>query len=90
MINIKKIVYFTIGFLSVSFIFGLITAMLLKTEEYELFVEVWGIIYLLIYLLFPMIYHGKIAEKIPNKYVMFAIFYLIVFINFFCFIAYQS
>lgn len=84
--NVKKIIYFTIGFLSVSFILGITTAILLKTDDYELFAEVWGIIYLLIYLLFPFIYRGKIAEKIPNKYVMFFILYLIVFTMFFLFL----
>lgn len=85
MINIKKIVYFTIGFLSVPFILGIITAMLLKTEEYELFAKVWGIVYLLIYLLFPMSYRGRIAEKVQNKYIMFAILYSVAFAIFFLF-----
>ena len=85
MINIKKIVYFTIGFLSVSFILGITTAILLKTEEYDLFAEVWGIIYLVIYLLFPIIYRGRIAEKVPNKYIIFVLLYLIAFIIFFLF-----
>lgn len=85
MINIKKIVYFTIGFLSVSFILGITTAILLKTEEYDLFAEVWGIIYLVIYLLFPIIYRGRIAEKVPNKYIIFVLLYLIAFMIFFLF-----
>ena len=75
--SIKKIVYFTTGILMIPFTLGLITSWALKSEDYERYVGFWGSVYILIYILFPVIYRGKVAEKISNKYIMFLVFYLI-------------
>ena len=49
----------------------------LKSEDYERYMGFWGSIYLLIYILFPVVYRSKVAEKVSNKYIMFLILYLI-------------
>ena len=73
----KKIVYFTTGILMIPFTLGLITSWALKSENYERYMGFWGSIYLLIYILFPVVYRSKVAEKVSNKYIMFLILYLI-------------
>ena len=75
--SIKKIVYFTTGILMIPFTLGLITSWALKSDDYERYVGFWGSVYILIYILFPVIYRGKVAEKVSNKYIMFLVFYLI-------------
>lgn len=75
--SIKKIIYFTTGILIVPFTLGIVTSWLLNSDDYERYVGFWGSVYILIYILFPVIYRGKVSEKISNKYIMFLIFYLI-------------
>lgn len=82
MTYLKKVVYFTVGVLLVPFILGLITLWLVGSEDYETFYGFWCGVYLLIYIFFPFVYRGKIAQKIPNKYVMYAILYSVMGILF--------
>lgn len=71
----RKIVYFIIGILVVPAVFGMATSYFFGSDDYETFVGFWGVVYLLIYLLFPLIYRGKIVQKISNRYMMYAIPY---------------
>ena len=71
--SIKKIVYFTTGILMIPFTLGLITSWALKSDDYERYVGFWGSVYILIYILFPVIYRGKVAEKVSNNPVQYAL-----------------
>ena len=76
-IDMRKIVYFITGILVVPAVFGMATSYFFGSDDYETFVGFWGSVYLLVYLLFPLIYRGKIAQKIFNRYMMYAILYAI-------------
>lgn len=75
--NLKKIIYFTLGILIIPFTLAIASTYLFNDDNYELFHGFWGSAYLPIYLLFSVIHRGKIAQKIPNKFVLFAILYTI-------------
>ena len=62
----KKIFLFIIGFFLIPTILGSTTAYLFNLENYETYVGFWGSIYLLIYIIFPFIFRGKIKQSILN------------------------
>lgn len=74
----KKIFLFIIGFFLIPTILGSATAYLYNMENYETYVGYWGSIYLLIYILFPLIYK-KIKTKI-NKYLLYCLIYSALFV----------
>lgn len=75
----KKIFLFIIGFFLIPTILGSATAYLYNPENYETYIGYWGSIYLLIYIIFPLIYQDKITQNI-NKYTLYALIYLILFL----------
>lgn len=75
----KKIFLFIIGFFLIPTILGSATAYLHNMENYETYVGYWGSIYLLIYILFPLIYRDKIKQKI-NKYAFYVLLYSLLFV----------
>ncbi len=75
----KKIFLFIIGFFLIPTILGSATAYLYDMENYETYVGYWGSIYLLLYIIFPLIYRGKIKHKI-NKYTFYALLYSFLFV----------
>ena len=75
----KKIFLFIIGFFLIPTIMGGITVLLFNPENQETYISFWGSIYLLIYILFPFIFRGKIKQSI-NQYAFFAIIYTLLFL----------
>ena len=75
----KKILLFIIGFFLIPTLLGSATAYLFNPENYETYVGFWGSIYLLIYIVFPLIYRDKIKQKI-NKYTFYALLYSFLFV----------
>ncbi len=75
----KKIFLFIIGFFLIPTILGSATAYLYNMENYETYVGYWGSIYLLVYILFPLIYRNKIKHKI-NKYTFYVLLYSLLFV----------
>ena len=73
----KKIISFIIGFFLIPSILGSATAYLFNQENYETYISFWGSIYLVIYILFPLLYSSKIKQRI-NKYPFFAILYIVL------------
>ena len=62
----KKIMFFIIGFFIVPMIMGGITAFVFNPQDYELYAGFWGSVYLLIYIIFPLLYRPKIKQKMSN------------------------
>lgn len=77
----KKIFLFIIGFFLIPTILGSTTAYLFNLENYETYVGFWGSIYLLIYIIFPFIFRGKIKQSI-NKYIFYTVIYTLLFLIF--------
>ena len=44
-------------------IMGGITAFVFNPQDYELYAGFWGCVYLLIYIIFPLLYRPKIKQK---------------------------
>ncbi len=74
----KKIIFFIIGFFIVPMIMGGITAFVFNPQDYELYAGFWGCVYLLIYIIFPLLYRPKIKQKM-NKSAFYALVYAILF-----------
>lgn len=75
----KKIFLFIIGFFLVPAILGFATAYLFNMENYETYVGFWESVYLLIYVIFPFIFRGKIKQSV-NKYIVYTIIYALMFL----------
>lgn len=86
MIRFKKILYFILGFFLVPATLGMISCWLLDPANCETYVSYWGSVYLFTYLLFPFIRKIKIFQNISNKYVIFAVCYLLMVILFLMFL----
>ncbi len=77
----KKIIFFIIGFFLIPTALSSATAYLFAPENYETYIGFWGSIYLAVYILFPLIYSGKI-KQFTNKYIFYALIYALLFFVF--------
>ena len=75
MLNLKKIGYFIIGLIVIPFIFSVIFAFG-TNSDYEDSIDFFGGMYLICYLLFPLLYRGKLQNITQNKYVFYGLLYL--------------
>lgn len=75
----KKIIFFIIGFFIVPMIMGGITAFVFNPQDYELYAGFWGSVYLLIYIIFPLLYRPKIKQKM-SKPAFYVLIYAVLFI----------
>ena len=75
MTMLKKIVYFILGLIIVPFGVGL-PFLFLGSDVYEDAIEFFGGVYLIIYLLFPLLYRKKLQKFIPNRYVFYGVLYI--------------
>lgn len=75
MLNLKEICSFIAGLIVVPFVFSLIFAFL-TTSDYEDSIDFFWGMYLIVYLLFPLLYRGKLKNIIINKYVFYGLLYL--------------
>lgn len=75
MLNFKKICYFITGLVFIPLVFSAICAFI-TTSDYEDNIDFFGGMYLIVYLLFPLLYRGKLKNIIINKYVFYGLLYL--------------
>ena len=75
MLNLKKICYFIIGLVFIPLVFSAICAFI-TTSDYEDNIDFFGGMYLIVYLLFPLLYRGKLKNIFINKYVFYGLLYL--------------
>ena len=81
MINFKNIGFFVAGIYLVPLILSFLTAILLKVD-YTDFMGLFGVMYVLIYILFPCFYQGKIKDKISNRYTLYFILFYILLLGY--------
>ena len=74
--RLKKAFLFILGFMVVPRFLSAVIMQALNREELDLLSGFFAIIYLLIYFSFPVLYRGKIREKIPNRYLFYVLLYL--------------
>ena len=73
--RLKKVFLFILGFVFVPFILGKIFSLVIGCEDYK-GIHFFGLVFFLIYVIFPFLYRGKIREKIPNRCLFYALLYL--------------
>ena len=75
MAMLKKIAYFILGLFVVPLAVGL-PFLSFGARTYEDSIGFFGGVYLIIYLLFPLLYRKKLQKFIPNKYVFYGVLYI--------------
>ena len=75
MTMLKKIAFFILGLIVVPLGVGL-PFLFLGSDIYEDAVEFFGGVYLIIYLMFPLLYRKKLQEFISNRYVFYGVLYI--------------
>lgn len=75
MAMLKKIAFFILGLIVVPLGVGL-PFLFLGSDIYEDAIEFFGGVYLIIYLLVPLLYHKKLQEFISNRYVFYGVLYI--------------
>lgn len=78
--QLKKILKFVLGLFIIPMIISL-PFLVLGVDCYADAAGFFGLVYFVIYLLFPLLYRNKIQTIIPNKYM----FYIVLYIPFFVF-----
>lgn len=73
--KLKKIIYFILGLLTIPYLIGLPLSVILQIDM-DAIVDYFGGVYLIVYVLFPLIYRQRIREYFPNKYLFFILLYL--------------
>lgn len=75
--RLKKVLYFILGQIMVPLICGVLNAAIFGHECFEYFYIYFSVVYIISYLLFPVLYGGNTAKLISNKYVFYVMVYLI-------------
>ncbi len=75
MAMLKKIAFFILGLIVVPLGVGL-PFLFLGSDIYEDAIEFFGGVYLIIYLLVPLLYRKKLQEFISNRYVFYGVLYI--------------
>ena len=76
----RTLFYFILGWLSIPTILSLTTLFVLDLKKGMTF---WNIIYLINYIIFPLLYRNNIPQKFPNKYLFYGIIYLVLSLIFY-------
>ena len=76
----RTLFYFILGWLSIPTILSLTTLFVLDLKKGMTF---WNIIYLISYIIFPLLYRNNIPQKFPNKYLFYGIIYLVLSLIFY-------
>lgn len=76
MYRLKKIFYFLAGLILFPVIAGLILHWGFGYDDDYRYANFWGFAYFLVYLIFSFLYKGKVREKIPNRYIFYALLYI--------------
>lgn len=80
MVRLKKIFYFILGWLSVPAVLSFSTLLIWDLKKG---ISFWSLVYLVAYILFPILYKNNISQRFPNKFVFYGILYLILSVIFF-------
>lgn len=73
--KLKKVFLFVLGGVLIPFILGKILSLVVGCEDYQ-GINFFGLVFFLIYFIFPVLYRGKVREKIPNRYLFYVLLYL--------------
>ena len=73
--KVRKIFHFILGWLSVPFVLSLFTLFVL---DFKSGISFWSLIYLIGYILFPLLYRGNVSIKFSNKYMFYGVIYFIL------------
>ena len=73
--SVKKVIFFILGYFFIPIVMAMLTSFALEIKEGRSF---WGIIFLIAYMLFPLIYRGNISKKFPNKYIFYGVIYIVL------------
>lgn len=73
----KKIIYFVIGFVCAPVILGDLFAWISSADAF-IYDGICGTLYLILYLIFPWLYRGKISQILKNKTLAFVCIYTIL------------
>lgn len=75
--RLKKVLYFILGQIMIPLVCGAINALIFGHDCFKYFHMYFSVVYIICYLLFPILYCGKIIKWFSNKYVFYIIMYLI-------------
>ena len=75
----KKIIFFIIGAVFVPMLMSWLTAFVFAPRDYEVYSGFWWGVYLLVYILFPLLYRPKIKQKM-SKPVFYVLIYAVIFV----------
>ena len=86
--RLKKAFLFILGLYIVPVFLGDVCAFIFGYSYFKDFAGYFVVVYFLVYFIFPFLYRGKIREKIPNRYLFYAMLYLLfsVLLVFICII----
>ena len=73
--KVRKIFYFILGWFCVPVVLSLFTLFVL---DFNKGISFWGLVYLISYILFPLLYKNNISKKFPNKYVFYGVMYIVL------------
>lgn len=74
--RLKKVFLFILGIVIIPVILGKFLSWIVGCEDYQ-GINFFGLVFFLIYVIFPVLYRGKIREKIPNRYLFYVLLYLL-------------
>lgn len=72
---LQKILYFTLGEIVVPLVMGVFNALIFKNDSFEYFYPYFLLVFLVCYLLFPLIYREKMLKICPHRYVVYVWMY---------------
>lgn len=73
--RLKKVFLFILGIVIIPVILGKFLSLIVGCEDYQ-GINFFGLVFFLIYVIFPFLYRGKVKEEIPNKYLFYVLLYL--------------
>ena len=80
MLYAKKILYFLLGYIFIPIGLALTTTFLYKIIDFHIMVSYFQIAFLIVYMTFPVLYRKDMPKRFPNKYMFYALQYLIFWI----------
>ena len=78
--TLKKALYFLLGFWFIPEILSELTSLILSVDDSRLLVGYYALVFLIIYIAFPILYRKDVPKRFPNKYTFYGVLYLIFWI----------
>lgn len=76
MIKLKKILYFIAGSIVIPFILAAFFTLVFGVNAFQRLSSFFGTVFLISYLLFPVLYKKDMPKRFPNRYVFYGVLYL--------------